>query len=116
MQLFRLYKKINNALSSGKCVADFFLDFRKAHDTVDHNILFKKMYAYGIRCTILNWFKSVYLSNREQFASINNTYSDKNYISCGIPQGSVLGPLLFLIHINDLPNVSKITIFNSFCR
>ena len=104
--IISIVEKINNALSSGKCVAGVFLDFRKAYDTVDHSILLKKLYAYGIRGTILNWFKS-YLSNREQFASINNTYSDKNYISCGIPQGSVLGPLLFLIYINDLPNVSK---------
>ena len=89
--IISIVEKINNALSSVKCVAGVFLDFRKAYDTVDHSILFKKLYAYGIRGTILNWFKS-YLSNREQFASINSTYSDKNYISCGIPQGSVLGP------------------------
>ena len=64
------------------------------------------MYAYGIRGNILNWFK-IYLTNREQFASINYTYSNIYYVSCGIPQGSVLGLLLCLIYISDLTNISK---------
>ena len=64
-----------------------FLNFRKAYDTVNHSILLKKLYKYGIRGHILNWFKS-YLTDRQQFVSVNNNYSSKKCITCGIPQGS----------------------------
>ena len=79
-----------------------FLDLKKAFDTVDRDILLSKLAFYGLQSQTVDWFKS-YLLNRQQLFYVNGVPSDKNALSCGVPKGSILGPLLFLICINDLP-------------
>ena len=107
MALVILLEKITEALDSSEFAICILIDFRKAFDTVEHNILLQKLYHYGIRGNALQWFNS-YLSNIYQYVNYNNTSSDMKLITCGVPQGSILGPSLFLLYINDISSVSSI--------
>ena len=104
---------VYDSLDQGYTVISFFLDFSKAFDTVNHHILLQKLQVYGIRGIAYNWFRS-YLNNRIQSVSVNGVISRQRLIEYGIPQGATLGPLLFLIFINDFPNCSEFFKFTLF--
>ena len=104
LALLYLVDKISNSLDTGEYVLGLFLDFTKAFDTVNHAILLQKLENLGVRGILLNWFES-YLSNRSQYVDHSGISSELKYIHYGVPQGSILGPLLFLLYINDLSYV-----------
>ena len=105
--LMEMVENMTSSIDYDKITTGVYIDLKKPFDTIDHSILCSKLKHYGIRGIVLSWLE-YYLSNRHQFVSYNNFDSEKLQIVCGVPQGSILGPILSLLYIYDLCNISKL--------
>ena len=113
MALMDLIENICESIDKKKYVMGIFIDLKKAFDTIDHNILLNKLYHYGIRGISNDCIKS-FLENRKQFVQYDDAISDYKEILCSVPQGSILGPKLFILYINDICKISEIMKFVLF--
>lgn len=113
LALIDLVEEISNCIDKKKFVVGIFIDLQKAFDTIDHNILINKLENYGIRGIAKQWLQS-YLTGRMQCVQFEKSRSEFRPITCGVPQGSILGPTLFIMYINDIVKSSKIMKFVLF--
>ena len=111
--LLSIFENIKEKLDKKTFSCGVFIDLEKAFDTVNHKILVEKLEFYGVRGVTKQWFSS-YLSNRQQRVKLEGATSSSLSVTCGVPQGSILGPLLFLIYINDMKNSVKNSILHHF--
>ena len=117
LQLLNVLSNWSDAFEEKHHIDCIYLDFRKAFDTVPHERLLSKLKYYGIGTSLIKWIKN-FLTNRKQSVEINGKMSDWKPVLSGIPQGSVLGPFLFLLYINDMPSLvkSKIYLLKAFAK